>query len=109
MSNKEVLYHYTSTNGLEGIMTNSSFWATRSVFSNDIGDSKSIKSILFQMLKLYDNSKYKSFKKVLYDTYDCAENECVTALNCRSEIFDKAFVISFSHKKDSRFFWEAYT
>lgn len=109
MSNIEFLYHYTSINGLDGIMSNSSFWATRSIFSNDIQDSKYIKSILYQVLKLYDNKHYKNFKKSLYYTFNCAENECITPSNCKNEIFDKAFVISFSQKKDSRFFWEAYT
>ncbi|GAA0182166.1 hypothetical protein SH2C18_45920 [Clostridium sediminicola] len=109
MSNIEFLYHYTSRNGLDGIMSNSSFWATRSIFSNDIQDSKYIKSILSQVLKLYDNKKYKDFKKSLYYTFNYAENECITPSNCKNEIFEKAFIISFSHKKDSRFFWEAYT
>ncbi|WP_461205323.1 DUF2971 domain-containing protein [Clostridium sp. DL1XJH146] len=109
MYNSNTLYHYTNLNGLTGIMDNSSLWSTRSIFSNDIQDSKYIKSILIKVLKSYTRKEYKPFIKTIYHAFAYAEEECLTALKCTNEIFEKYFIISFSNKRDSRFFWDAYT
>ncbi|SHH93702.1 DUF2971 domain-containing protein [Clostridium grantii] len=109
MSKSGVLYHYTSVDGLKGIIQNSSFWATRSVCSNDIQDSIYIKKILEEVFSLYKNEKNKDFICNIREEFNLSIEEYNDSRQIPKEKFYKAFVISFSEKKDSRFLWEAYT
>ncbi len=40
----ETIYHYTSANGLRGILTNHEIWLTNTAFVNDITECKALKS-----------------------------------------------------------------
>lgn len=112
MGFKRVLYHYTTKDCFFRIIKSSNIWATRSITSNDSKDSIYIFDILNEVLDEYKYHKLEreyKFIQIVKNIFFTLEKENNQNNKQNIETLDKAFCLSFANKKDSRFYWEAYT
>ena len=117
-----MLYHYTGDNNFERILRNRTISLTQSTSSNDIVDTIYISQILKKyskeiFSKVVNSSTIEKDKIRESDVDRFATH--ISGLfsmfcndlynnNSTSSKTDKCFVICFSEKPDSRFFWETY-
>ncbi|MDD4369628.1 MAG: DUF2971 domain-containing protein [Anaerostipes sp.] len=96
----KLLYHYTKSNGINGIMTSNCFWATKSDFLNDPNEFLHIKEIVYSVCEDYipDKEMRKNFIEDILE-----ENVIVTGGGNR-----EYFVLSFSNCPDSITMWSEF-
>jgi len=63
IDNTQILYHYTKSNGINGIINHSCFWATKSDFLNDPNEFLYIRNIILSVCEEYieDESQRELF------------------------------------------------
>lgn len=94
----DLLYHYTSTAGLIGIIENKMLWATSILHLNDTKEYNEGVGIIDEQFKKKKKSR-KKFAKFF--------DEVERAWNLTSE--DQVFIASFSEHKDQLSQWRGYT
>ena len=88
-----ILYHYTKSNGINGIVNHNCFWATKSDFLNDPDEFSYITRIIEAVCE--ENIKKESQKKMFLR--DVLEEAVFLAGGKNKEYF----VLSFSNCRDS--------
>jgi len=103
-SNGDKIYHYTTAEGVKGIIENNQFWVTKSDFLNDKLEFQYATKIMTEMCKLYiKNSRIQSiFIKYVIDEISKLSDDKDSSLN-------GYYVISFSEKQDSALLWSEYS
>ena len=91
-----ILYHYTKSNGINGILSNNCFWATKSDFLNDPKEFSHIQGILTQVCQ--ESIKNPAWMEMFLQDSIYAENE-------RKREY---FVLSFSNCRDSLTMWSEF-
>ena len=95
--NKKSCYHYTTVNGLRGIIESSKLWATAIEFLNDPSENIYTDKLIEEVCS--QNNKLKSIYKLLYSSnYESLLNSGT-----------KRFIISMSKKSDSLPMWNYYS
>lgn len=96
MAESEYFYHYTTVEGLRGIIENKCLWATEIGFLNDPSETHYIEDIIRQICK-----KSPDCKKI----YDYFNSESYKSL-----FFDNTskYIISMSEARDSLSMWNYY-
>lgn len=95
----EILYHYTKSNGVNGIIHNNSFWATKSDFLNDPNEFNHIYNIITSICDEVISNK--NWKKMFLD--DVLEEQAITSGGNKDY-----FVLSFSNRRDSITMWSEF-
>lgn len=95
-----IIYHYTKSNGVNGIIKNNCFWATKSNFLNDPKEFSYIENIVLPVCNEYiknDTYKMMFIEDVMEESVllDGGENT-------------DYFVLSFSNCRDSITMWEQF-
>lgn len=90
----ETIYHYTSANGLRGILTNHEIWLTNTAFVNDITECKALKKE--KDLFNEENFSNPDVKKAWFDYLNCDKDD------------DVLYIASFSRAEDFLGQWRAY-
>lgn len=104
----DILYHYTSAEGLRGIL-GGEFWITESHFLNDITEFHVATDVFAEIIEsnLNDMATKERIKKAVYKSLelftsdDIQDNENVG--------YDGCYVISFCLDKDSILMWSEYS
>ncbi|MDD2980849.1 MAG: DUF2971 domain-containing protein [Hespellia sp.] len=97
---ESILYHYTKSNGINGIMKNNCFWATKSDFLNDPNEFSYIKEIVVAVCKEYiKNPMWR--KMFLKDIL----KETVIINGGKNKEY---FVLAFSSCRDSITMWSEF-
>ena len=91
----EMLYHYTSLDGLLGIIQNKEWWVTKWNFLNDSAEFRTGKQVCRKVLEKH------GVPKRLIDSI-------VKQIDSEFDSIDDYYVLSFSLKKDSQLMWTAY-
>lgn len=99
---EKVLYHYTKSNGINGIMNNKCFWATKNDFLNDPNEFSYVNKILREVCSDYipDQKKLEMFLSDINDNGSGAEyfvlhfHAAVTALQCGQNLETPTDIIS---------------
>lgn len=91
-----ILYHYTKSNGINGIINHNCFWATKSDFLNDPNEFSHIQGIIDEVCR--EHIKDASLKEMFLTDSLYAEKEK------RREYF----VLSFSKCRDSITMWSEF-
>lgn len=95
-----ILYHYTKSNGINGIVNHNCFWATKSDFLNDPDEFSYITRIIEAVCE--ENIKKESQKKLFLR--DVLEEAVFLAGGKNKEYF----VLSFSNCRDSITMWSEF-
>lgn len=97
--NDELLYHYTKSNGINGIIHSNCFWATKSDFLNDPKEFSYIQNIITSICKevIHESKWRKMFLE------DVLEESAI--LNGGNKDY---FVLSFSNRRDSITMWSEF-
>ena len=113
-----LLYHYTSPEGLIGILSNNRLWFTESSCLNDESEGRYIYSIIQDCInntQLFDAEFVDEIKKRITDS-KLDHKEISSPLiedKKHREIYEEAkskyFICSFSHDKDALPLWNYYT
>ena len=90
------LYHYTKSNGVNGILSNNCFWATKSDFLNDPNEFSHIQGIVDKICQ--ENIKKMALKEMFLQDSIYAEQE-------KQRDY---FVLSFSKCRDSITMWSEF-
>jgi hypothetical protein len=95
-----VLYHYTKSNGINGIINNNCFWATKNDFLNDPDEFIYIRSIIADVCntRIKDESYRQMFLK------DVLEDTLIDQISKEKEYF----VLCFSTCRDSITMWSEF-
>jgi hypothetical protein len=98
------IYHYTTAEGLKGIIENKEFWVTKSDFLNDRLEFQYATEIVTEMCKLYikNSQMYSIFINYVTDEIHRLSDD----KNC---LLNGYYVISFSKKQDSALLWSEYS
>ncbi len=91
-----ILYHYTKSNGVNGILSNNCFWATKSNFLNDPNEFSHIQGIVDKIC--HENIKKPALKEMFLQDSIYAEQE-------KQRDY---FVLSFSKCRDSITMWSEF-
>lgn len=91
-----ILYHYTKSNGVNGILSNNCFWATKSNFLNDPNEFSHIQGIIDEICR--ENIKTPELKEMFLQDSIYAEREKKR----------EYFVLSFSKCRDSITMWSEF-
>lgn len=91
-----ILYHYTKSNGINGIINHNCFWATKSDFLNDPNEFSHIQGIIDTVCQ--ENIKNESLKEMFLNDSVYAEREKQR----------EYFVLSFSKCRDSITMWSEF-
>lgn len=91
-----ILYHYTKSNGINGIINNNCFWATKSDFLNDPNEFSHIQRIIDQVCQ--ENIKNEDLKKMFLKD----------SIYAKQEKSREYFVLSFSNCRDSITMWSEF-
>lgn len=91
-----ILYHYTKSNGINGIINHNCFWATKSDFLNDPNEFSHIQGIIDEVCR--ENIKDASLKEMFLTDSIYAEKEKKR----------EYFVLSFSKCQDSITMWSEF-
>ena len=91
-----ILYHYTKSNGVNGILTHNCFWATKSDFLNDPNEFSHIQGIIDEVCQ--ENIKTLELRKMFLQDSIYAEREKKR----------EYFVLSFSKCRDSITMWSEF-
>ncbi len=91
-----ILYHYTKSNGVNGILSNNCFWATKSDFLNDPNEFSHIQGIVDKICQ--ENIKKMALKEMFLQDSIYAEQE-------KQRDY---FVLSFSKCRDSITMWSEF-
>lgn len=91
-----ILYHYTKSNGVNGILSNNCFWATKSDFLNDPNEFSHIQGIVDKICQ--ENIKKMALKEIFLQDSIYAEQE-------KQRDY---FVLSFSKCRDSITMWSEF-
>lgn len=85
---EKVLYHYTKSNGINGIMNNKCFWATKNDFLNDPNEFSYVNKILREVCAHYieDTKKLDMFLRDVDDNGSGAEYFVLSFSCCRDSI-----------------------
>ena len=85
---EKVLYHYTKSNGINGIMNNKCFWATKKDFLNDPNEISYVNKILREVCSDYipDQKKLEMFLSDINDNGSGAEYFVLSFSCCRDSI-----------------------
>ena len=118
---QDVLVHYTSDKGLEGILRSNTLWATHADYTNDGEELKVLQNII---LKFYDTKFWEDpdFRKELDFQYDQPDSwkSKIDNISCKTETIQKnidAYIFSFSQTKETEVYhqnngrlsqWRAY-
>ena len=89
----DLIYHYTSEEGLRGILTNHEIWLTNTAFVNDTTECKALKS----KKDLFDEEDFSNpdVKKAWFDYFNDKDDNAL-------------YTVSFSRTKDFLGQWRAY-
>lgn len=99
LNNEKTFYHYTSVEGIFGILNNNKIWATNMFFLNDVSEFKYtfdlfeqsfLKEIKNEEIKNSLIERFKGYFKALYDKLP-------------------VYVISFSTNEDNLLLWSEFT
>lgn len=98
------IYHYTTVEGIKGILENNEFWVTKSDFLNDRLEFKYSLDILEEVAKLnIKNTNIKEkFIKFVVDEFERINNDM-------DGLLSGEYVLSFSKIKDSMLLWAEYS
>ena len=114
-SNSQLIYHYTSPNGLMGILGNQEFFFTDSQFLNDANERKDINNVLadfwMKYKNIYDSKFFDLLSSISVESYeDVIRKRIIYKNNCLTEINRKYryFVFSTSCESDSLNMWKYY-
>lgn len=91
-----ILYHYTKSNGINGIINHNCFWATKSDFLNDPNEFSHIRGIIDAVCQ--ENIKNESLKEMFL-------NDSIYAEKDKQREY---FVLSFSKCRDSITMWSEF-
>lgn len=91
-----ILYHYTKSNGINGIINHNCFWATKSDFLNDPNEFSHIRGIIDAVCE--ENIKNTALKEMFL-------NDSIYAERDRKREY---FVLSFSKCRDSITMWSEF-
>lgn len=94
--NSSILYHYTKSNGINGIINHNCFWATKSDFLNDPNEFSYIQGIIEEVCR--ENIKNPSLK----------ERFLANSIYSKREKQREYFVLSFSKCRDSITMWSEF-
>lgn len=102
------VYHYTSSNGLHGILSSGVLYFTDSLFLNDRNERKNFYLLLREYLKTWNRDQrdillQRYFRKPDYIT------RCLEKTDPAQEEASRYFVLSCSEEKDSLPMWNYYT
>ena len=97
-NSNEMLYHYTSVEGLKGILDNESLWLTQIQFMNDSKEFKHAVEIAYQIIK---GKKFKSEDRFL-KYYEALENTLSVSNGAR------IFIFSMTENPDQLSQWRGY-
>ena len=104
----ETIYHYTSADGLHGILSSGILYFTDSLFLNDKNERKNFYRILWECLKGWNSS----LSRILEERY-FGRNGYVQRSLRESDPSDKEasryFILSCSEERDSLPMWNYYT
>ena len=79
--NSSILYHYTKSNGINGIINHNCFWATKSDFLNDPNEFSYIRGIIEEVCR--DTIKSPALKEMfLADSIYSKHENAGTASPC---------------------------
>lgn len=104
----ETIYHYTSANGLHGILSSGILYFTDSLFLNDRNERKNFYLLLRDYLKTWDREQ----REILFQRYFKAPDyisRCLEQTNPADTGASRHFVLSCSEEKDSLPMWNYYT
>ncbi|CAM2076473.1 MAG: DUF2971 domain-containing protein [uncultured Clostridium sp.] len=98
------IYHYTTVDGIKGILENNEFWVTKSDFLNDRLEFKYSLDILKEVAELYiKNTNIKEkFIKYVADEFERINNDT-------NGLLSGYYVLSFSKIQDSMLLWAEYS
>lgn len=91
-----ILYHYTKSNGINGIINHNCFWATKSDFLNDPNEFSHIRGIIDEVCR--ENIKKSAFREMFLKDSIYTDRE-------KSREY---FVLSFSKCRDSITMWSEF-
>lgn len=98
------LYHYTTAEGLIGILQSNKIWATSAMFMNDINEinygTKLVKNMLYELKNTTSSSTQEYLISHLYEKYD---PEQIVEKNLDT------YVACFSEKKDKLSQWKGFS
>lgn len=101
----EQIYHYTSSVGLHGILTNQKLWFTRWDCLNDYSENKYIHDLIAESLEAF--SYYPDFVSCLSQINDLQKKWKDESGGL--EVDNNLFIASFSLNKDALNLWTYYT
>lgn len=104
----EIIYHYTSSDGLHGILSSGILYFTDSLFLNDRSERKNFYQILEQHLAYGKNPLYQALCRRYFDRQDnifCR----LASVDPAEETACRYFVLSCSQEQDSLPMWNYYT
>ena len=94
--NSSILYHYTKSNGINGIINHNCFWATKSDFLNDPNEFSYIQGIIEEVCR--DTIKSPALKEMFL----------ADSIYTKHEKPREYFVLSFSKCRDSITMWSEF-
>lgn len=95
----ERLYHYTSVDGLKGILDNESLWTTQIQYMNDSKEFTHAVDIAFQIIKRKKCEAKESFVKY----YEAMEDTLASSNGART------FIFSMTENPDQLSQWRGYS
>ena len=101
---QQSFYHYTSSNGLNGILKNKKIWFSNTKFLNDEQERCYTYKLLIEEINKMPYSKLNDGLKCYYDENSKERN------NVNTNIFEYDYYVAcFSNNKDSLSLWNYYT
>lgn len=101
---QQSFYHYTSSNGLNGILNNKKIWFSNTKFLNDEQERSYTYKLLIDEINKMPNSKLNDGLRCYYDENSKEIN------NVNTNLFEYDYYIAcFSNNKDSLSLWNYYT
>lgn len=91
-----ILYHYTKSNGVNGIINHNCFWATKSDFLNDPNEFSHIQGVIDKVCQ--ENIKNSEWKEMFLKD----------SIYAKKEKNREYFVLSFSQCRDSITMWSEF-
>jgi hypothetical protein len=107
LKNGDILYHYTSISGLEGILSNQEFWVSHCQFLNDsteiVYTYKLFKDMLYE--KISEQRKSEVEREFIYDMMSRDIDRTFT----HGDYNDLLYVLSMTTNSDSNLLWANYS
>lgn len=104
----ETIYHYTSSNGLHGILSSGVLYFTDSLFLNDRNERKNFYLLLREYLKTWNRDQREILLQRYFRQPDYI-TRCLEKTDPAQEEASRYFVLSCSTEKDSLPMWNYYT